>query len=311
MINFRFHLASLVAIFLALALGVVIGAGVIDRGIVDALDNRLNRVEANAANTRAANNALKAQLEVQDEQLVALAKAVEVDLAANDVGIIAVRGVDADRVSETVASLQVAGAHVTGVLWLEEPWILDTDEQVTELARAIGSTSRRPVAVREQAWTQIAARLSTPVSSAAADDVLTSLSDANFVSFDAPSDGGTIAQFPGVAAGLVLIVGSEGDVPASDVVMPASTALARELVPLVAADVYDAEVPDVGARGSVFDALRATDLSTEVSTVDDLDLRVGPPTVTLALADLFLVPPVVGHYGFGDDRLMLPERPSS
>ena len=36
MINFRFHVVSLIAIFLALALGVVIGAGVIDRGVVDA-----------------------------------------------------------------------------------------------------------------------------------------------------------------------------------------------------------------------------------------------------------------------------------
>ena len=46
MINFRFHVVSLIAIFLALALGVVIGAGVIDRGIVDTLDTRLDRVEA-------------------------------------------------------------------------------------------------------------------------------------------------------------------------------------------------------------------------------------------------------------------------
>jgi hypothetical protein len=46
MINFRFHVVSVIAIFLALALGVVIGAVVIDRGIVDALDTQLNRVEA-------------------------------------------------------------------------------------------------------------------------------------------------------------------------------------------------------------------------------------------------------------------------
>ena len=46
MINFRFHVVSLIAIFLALALGVVIGAGVIDRGVVDTLNSRLDRVEA-------------------------------------------------------------------------------------------------------------------------------------------------------------------------------------------------------------------------------------------------------------------------
>jgi hypothetical protein len=312
MINFRFHLASLVAIFLALALGVVIGAGVIDRGVVDALDSRLNRVEAKSDRTSAANDALKAQLTEQDEALGGLStKAVDGALAATNVGIIAVRGVDTDRVNQTVASLQAGGAHVTGVLWLEQPWTLDTDAQVTELARAIGSSSRRPAQVRNEAWTQIAARLSTPVPSASTDDVLTSLSDAKFVSFDASSGSGTLAQFPGAAAGIVLIVGSDGDVPASDVVIPASTALTRDLVPLVAADVYDAEAPHVDARGSVFDPLRATELSTEVSTVDDLDRPVGPPTVTLALADLFLAPPVVGHYGLGADRVLLPERPSS
>jgi hypothetical protein len=42
MINFRFHLASLVAIFLALALGVVIDA-VSSTVVWSALDNRLNR----------------------------------------------------------------------------------------------------------------------------------------------------------------------------------------------------------------------------------------------------------------------------
>ena len=62
MINFRFHLASLVAIFLALALGVVIGAGVVDRGVVDALDNRINTVEDRANDARAENDELKSQI---------------------------------------------------------------------------------------------------------------------------------------------------------------------------------------------------------------------------------------------------------
>ena len=39
MINFRFHIVSLIAVFLALALGIVMGATVVNRAIVD----RLNR----------------------------------------------------------------------------------------------------------------------------------------------------------------------------------------------------------------------------------------------------------------------------
>ena len=58
MINFRFHVVSLIAIFLALALGVVIGAGVIDRGVVDTLNNRLDRVEAKSDRIQSENNKL-------------------------------------------------------------------------------------------------------------------------------------------------------------------------------------------------------------------------------------------------------------
>ena len=46
MINFRFHIASLIAVFLALALGVVMGSTVIDRAIVEGLHDRIDRVES-------------------------------------------------------------------------------------------------------------------------------------------------------------------------------------------------------------------------------------------------------------------------
>ena len=58
MINFRFHVVSLIAIFLALALGVVIGAGVIDRGVVNALNNRLDSVEAKSDRIQGENDVL-------------------------------------------------------------------------------------------------------------------------------------------------------------------------------------------------------------------------------------------------------------
>ena len=46
MINFRFHIVSLIAVFLALALGVVMGSTVIDRAIVDGLHDRIDRRRA-------------------------------------------------------------------------------------------------------------------------------------------------------------------------------------------------------------------------------------------------------------------------
>jgi hypothetical protein len=312
MINFRFHLASLVAIFLALALGVVIGAGVIDRGVVDALDTRLDSVVARSDRLEGENDELRTQVSEKDGAIAALgALAVDARLTNADVGVIAVRGVDGDRVQETVAALQSGGAQVTGVLWLESAWKLENDEQIAAMADAVGSTSRRPTVLRAQAWEQLARRFSNPVTGEVAsgqpiDDVLVALQDAGFVGFDATDGGGSIAQFPGVAPMLVLAVGTEGDVPASDVVMPAATTLTAADLPLVVGDGYVAPTTPATNRGDDLATLRDSDLSERVSTVNDLDRPQGPVTVALALADLLHIPPVVGHYGIGVNTTLLP-----
>ena len=62
MINFRFHLVSLVAVFLALAVGVVMGYGVLGQPTVETLENRIDTVEANADARRAENDLLKADI---------------------------------------------------------------------------------------------------------------------------------------------------------------------------------------------------------------------------------------------------------
>ena len=44
MINFRFHLVSLIAVFLALGLGILVGSTVIDQKIVNRLDTEIDSV---------------------------------------------------------------------------------------------------------------------------------------------------------------------------------------------------------------------------------------------------------------------------
>ena len=52
MINFRFHLVSLIAVFLALGLGILVGSTVVDQVIVDRLDREIRSVshESNQLN---------------------------------------------------------------------------------------------------------------------------------------------------------------------------------------------------------------------------------------------------------------------
>jgi len=300
MINFRFHVVSLIAIFLALALGVVIGAGVIERGLVDTLNSRLDTVEAKSDRIKAENDVLSG---ANDQLKGAIGDlqpfAVSGRLVGDDVGVIAVRGVDADRTQAAVTALQEADATVTGTLWLEQKWQLSSADDVKALQTALGTSIKNKTALRAEAWRQLAERLSVPVriGTGSVDDLLVVLQQAGFLGFDAVGDA-TITDFPGGSAGVVLVVGNRGSVPPDTLVVPAASALRGADVPLVVAGVW-ADVTDGPDRADAVQPLRESDLKDTVSTVDDLDLPEGPATVALAMSDLFLAPPTIGHYGYG------------
>ena len=139
MINFRFHLVSLIAIFLALALGVVIGAGVIDRGMVDTLNSRLDTVEARPSASRARTTCCRRGRQladaIGDDAVPARSSSRSL---ADDVGIVAVRGVDGDRARTPSSPRPAGGGTVTGTLWLEDKWALANDDDVAAMAQAVG-----------------------------------------------------------------------------------------------------------------------------------------------------------------------------
>jgi hypothetical protein len=305
MINFRFHVVSLIAIFLALALGVVIGAGVIDRGVVDALNTRLDKVESKSDRIKDQNDALtdrNTQLQgvVGDLQPYAVSQR----LLGEDVGIVAVRGVDGDRVSALTTAAQQADATTTGTLWLEDRWALESNDDVAALQDALGTTTRNKTTLRDEGYQQLARRLAS-ASASSEPDLLVTLQQAGFLGFDGV-DGAKITDFPGVDAGVVLVVGNQGAVKPELVAVPAATAFVTAKVPLAVAGVW-ADTTDGPARADAVQGIRDGELAKTVSTVDDLDLVEGPATAVLALSDLFLTPPVVGHYGYGSNAVPLPE----
>jgi Copper transport outer membrane protein, MctB len=307
MINFRFHLASLIAIFLALALGVVVGAGVIDRGVVDTLNGRLDSVESKANRIQGENDVLRGEVDELTDAIGAMeCPAVDNTMLAEDVGIIAVRGVDDNPVKNTIAAATCGGGTVTGTLWLEDKWALTNDDDVAALAQAVGSSSKRKETVRTAAWKQLVERLQAPPPAGdLSTDFLTTLEQAGFVTFDPQGEEATqISQFPRRDASMLLVVGNDADVPSTDVVMPAATAFVAAGVPLVVAEVYAAG-DDAPPRGEALVPLRDSLLGKSVSTVNDLDRPQGPTTAVLALAGLRLAQPQVGHYGIDEDGITL------
>ena len=55
MVNFRFHIVSLIAVFLAIGLGILMGSAVVKGAIVDRLDREIDQVRKESDNLRNAN----------------------------------------------------------------------------------------------------------------------------------------------------------------------------------------------------------------------------------------------------------------
>jgi hypothetical protein len=307
MINFRFHLVSLVAVFLALTVGIVMGATVIDRAIVDGLNDRITAVSNRADERKRESEALAADVgRLNDFVGQAEPYIVEGRLTDVPVVVMATRGINGDVVNEQVDLLRQAGATVPAVLWFEDLWALDDDTKADALGEILGESTREPTALREAAWRALAARLYegqatteiappsevTPPST----DVLAALVDAGFVEVERVGDR-TLDQgtFPGSNSRAVLLSGA--GFARGNLLRSGARALAGAGVPTVVGEVY-AETA-ARSRGQILTAIRAETIE-GVSTVDDVELPEGRIAVALAGSDLGRQPPVSGHYGYGD-----------
>ncbi|HEX6311917.1 MAG TPA: copper transporter [Acidimicrobiia bacterium] len=311
MINFRFHLVSLIAVFLALGLGVVMGATVIDEAIVDGLNARINDVEDEADAQRAENSELREEI-ARLEAFVGDEFAVAGTLDDVPVPVIAPRGVTGDDARSTVAMLQVAGADAPGVLWLEEKWQLEDAETREELAEILDVPRARADVLREQAWARLAVRIAAGAAPAPPQpDVLQALVDAAYISFQAVGDGADdldLTAYPEAGARVLLVDQSDASDQANELVATAMSAFVDAGVPQVVGEVYREE-EDGPNRGIRLAIVRDDDVLIEVvSTVDNLEATEGRVAATWALADF--VEGIVGHYGYGDTaEAPLPDSP--
>ena len=298
MINFRFHLISLIAVFLALAVGVVMGYAVLGQPTVDTLQSRVNTVEARANEIRAENDALRAE----QSRLESVLRDVDEFAATNRLAgasalPVAVRGVDEGQVTETVRLARRAGATAPGIVWLEEKWGIEKEEDAAELAAIVGATGSSRTAIREAAARDLAVRLATGPA-AGKTDLLVALDDAGFISLETV-DGIEFdpAKFDGRSSRILVVGGNGAQVSIDHSALPLARALVTAGRLVVVADEWrDADQgPERGAELGVIRDDR--ELAGQVATVDDFDTPDGPLAAVLVLADVGQG--TIGHYGFG------------
>ena len=297
MINFRFHLISLIAVFLALAVGVVMGYGVLGQPTVDTLQGRINAVEARADAVREENARLRReQSRLEDVFREVGAFAATGRLAGESILPVAVRGVDAEKVRETVRLARQAQATAPAILWLEDKWELTSDDDADELAEIIGTTSTSRGGIREAAARALANRIIVgPLPGRA--DLLTALDDAGFIAFEEVDEVAfEPARYEGRPSRILLVSGNAADVRFDRGVLPIAAALAASGRLVEVADEWR-DVSQGPGRGQELSAVRDGELAEFVATLDSFDTVDGPLLAVLVLADLGRG--TVGHYGFG------------
>lgn len=297
MINFRFHLVSLTAIFLALGIGIAVGATVVDRATVDALQSRLDGVERRVDTTDRENERLRREL----RRWAAFAEqggdpAVAGRLDGVPVLVLGVRGIDRAPVDELRQDLAAADAQFAGTAWFTSKFRLEKPEDIAQLAEIVGVPPRGALSVRRNAVTRLAAALAAEEPSG----LLLALRDAAFVDFEDPAGGPVdLAAVPVAGSRFVVVSGAGAEVPDGDLALPLVEQLGRAArARVVAAEVvrdapgaaaHDQPAPFVGP-------VRAEEgLAGLVSTVDNLEDFKGRFATVYALRDLG--DGKVGHFG--------------
>jgi Copper transport outer membrane protein, MctB len=301
MINFRFHLVSLIAVFLAMGLGILVGSTVVDQVIVDRLDREISSVSHESNQLKDENRALKDQVsQLNDFLRKSSAYAAEQRLTDVPVAIVAEKGIDATAVSNVLAEVRAAGADVPGVLWLDPKWRLDTPKDLRQLQTATRVTGNA-AASRQAALRALAARLSVPAGDTPRRrDVIEPLRSAGFLDF---TDGkrGPLAAFPAHSARVLVLTGTDSQLSATDTMVDLVQSLVDTDAPTVLGEVYDANGtgPTAPKRGAALEPVRGDPpLAKLVTTLDDAELAQGALTAVISLDQI--ADGTIGHYGYGE-----------
>ncbi len=322
MIDFRYHLVSIVSIFLALAVGIVLGAGPLQSGIGSTLNDQVVAL-------RAEKDALRTDLDASQKLVAAGAEyasavtplVVQGRLTGRSVALVVLPSAERDIVDTMRGAVEASGATVTDVLTLTEEWFDparadDRAQAAADAATALGLASD---STGDNLLREVLAKLATSrepaQASASRTAALEVLTDADLV--DA-----SVAEI--VPADLAVLI--SGDFAGSESAVKDRSASVRALA-MTLHGASDATVVAGGApvqaagqpvSSDGVTAIREDrDTSAEISTVDHAREGMGPAVVVLAV--VARLDDEVGHYGISEGatavmppvpEVSLPEAPA-
>ncbi|HLW17304.1 MAG TPA: copper transporter [Actinomycetota bacterium] len=289
MINLRYHIVSLVAVFLALAIGVIAGTTVINDQVVKGLERSDKTLRGSLKTQQDANAALNSQLSLWETWGSSVAKGLEKDqLKGKTVLLLMSSGIDGKIVSNVQNALTIAGASRGGSITFSSRWNFSDATAVQQLGSIFGLGPAATAAdVGTQGADKLASRMDAPGDPNSAGDVLQALSHGGFIQFSDPTGG----SFP--PAGSLVVWLSSGAADPSPPDGQFSLPLLRALVERVTVAVAE----PMGSADSLCDQILGdTALSKTVATVDHADTIPGVAALIVGLHDVAAGLPAP-HYG--------------
>ncbi|MFZ0323689.1 MAG: copper transporter [Actinomycetes bacterium] len=312
MIDFRYYLVSIVAIFFALAIGIVLGSGPLEGDINSVVQGTNDQLAAEKKALQEEVVGLQDGL-VASQDYAAGVQSLVVDgqLNGQTAAVIVLPGASDGQVTDAVTAIEQSGARVGSTVRLTDAWS-DPDQQdvLRRVADALDKTPTSSVA-SEAAGGALAAALVTsspttiaPGAGVRVDPqgvaVVSGLVEAGFLKVDDSKD---LRK-----ASVALVVAPDDD---------PDQAKTQTYVPLI--DALDADGrgvvvgggPKATLPGGTIEVVRNSASADAVSTVDDLDLSMGPGTALLALVQQ--LDGGVGQYGMheGADAVVPEQTPAS
>jgi hypothetical protein len=199
-IDFRFFLISIVAVFLALGIGIVMGSGVLRDPIFKGLESRADAVvERNDDLRNEISNLENERAREQDFMDAIEPELVAGELIGEDVVMIQLEGTDGSLVDSIEDVVVEGGGEMATTIVLTRKFALESKSDEEALAEVIRAQPVDPASLREAAGSQIGARLGASASQRPDDpasgiergraiDLLQALEDEGFATIDRTED---------------------------------------------------------------------------------------------------------------------------
>jgi Copper transport outer membrane protein, MctB len=300
-VSFRFHLVSLVAVFMALGLGILAGTTVINRGIVANLERQTEDFRIQADQLRADVDRLSAELDTWTAYGEATMDFVlSGRLEGRDLVVVTQDGTDDASIDGVLRALRRAIGDdeqgIVGPFSVTTRMALASEADRAELAAILGADPASDAqTLQAEAASQLAQRLAF---GAEGDDTLEELLAARFLVDEGPEiSEADLSTVGGTGQSVVVLAGGPADssLRPESFLVPLVSDLAQDGTSVVAGEPVNGQEEE-----PPFVTTLRTDgeVATRIATQDNVDQLPGQVGIVLALEDLLRGVP--GHYGVKD-----------